>query len=613
LEFETENLNFWNYIKSNVWMVVLFVISFIFISFAINKFFEGLILIGLFLITIFISYIYQKNYKFLTKFLIIIGFSLFLSIIKLVIEILYNYYYGFYEIPLFFIFSFIILIICMFFYLINYLYHKNHKIISLIIQIFNVFILTFLLLYFKNIIIIFLLIFSLFFAIFYYINHKKEFRFIILTSILSITISFTISFIAYLVLTSIFLIIMKNIEIFFYSLILAIISFVFITSYCYIQNSIFKKIKFDLIDNTKILKIAIRFTIIIFIVLLLIFLMISNNITNNLTNNIDNKKSIIITNDKIIFENENLNNEEFIIELNNEIELINKKINEFEIKSFSIWDKLFNLKKIHNTIIKEDLYLTKLIVQKELIYDNLKIIESEYNWIENNFNNNQSFYHGHDNINEHILKIEDNINILFNNYTKEIYDKNLTKNFNLFKPDFLFVLHYIFIYYYQEQTFVTKICRPFDTSSNINFSKGCFLYELIIKITSKIVFLEVIYNNIFNEYYNLYNKYIEVQNIIINSYNNLNNENNKISKLLKLKILEYQLSKELSYEDISYNQEDLLNLTKLTKNPYLCSLNWYGGADYEIRDECIYNYSFYNKEVCTYIDDEDMKKDCLKS
>ena len=95
-----------------------------------------------------------------------------------------------------------------------------------------------------------------------------------------------------------------------------------------------------------------------------------------------------------------------------------------------------------------------------------------------------------------------------------------------------------------------------------------------------------------------------VIDMINEEYNKKDIPEDEVSKILRLKIIETKVANEVINRCRTYECRG--PIISLTKNPLFCR-----ALNYKDVDNCIVQYSDYDKETCRYIRDEELRKNCL--
>jgi hypothetical protein len=302
----------------------------------------------------------------------------------------------------------------------------------------------------------------------------------------------------------------------------------------------------------------------------------------------NNKILLKIPDEKFIFENErkkvisNIPNVSFYnYSKTNGIEYINNKYRitifnylNSSLPKFTYYNYIKN-----NGLPLEDiefLFLNEINFIKAKFMDVLgyQIYTSEVYWIEKN-KKGFLFYNNATNLQEHIIKLNESISKLEKIYKEFNKTNNTWSEFEECKSTIN-----------NNSIFNRSVNRFFNNEVLFFGKKDCLVLTKIIILTS-------------NGFESLYDEIIDFLK------NNLNNQT-EINKALDMKMIEYIFAKKITdnYENCFEDCEK--KILEITKNPNFC---WFG---YDNRDECFVKYP-YDKRLCEYIEDFELKEKCLSN
>lgn len=205
------------------------------------------------------------------------------------------------------------------------------------------------------------------------------------------------------------------------------------------------------------------------------------------------------------------------------------------------------------------------------VKESKQIVLQEFTWVEKNVINNTPFYDGTQTLQEHIQRLQNNI--------EQIYHKLTTIKLNEIEyfPNI------------QEMEIFNKQGSLFDKASNKIFQQTEF-YKAMEKLGT-----EVSENA----------RKLSIEKIN-QDYSERHIQESDTDKILRLKIIETKIANEM-IADCETN-ECKMQIVFLTQNPRFCRQ-----LDSKIRNQCIIDYSTYDKTVCDDISIESLRIDCLNN
>ena len=280
----------------------------------------------------------------------------------------------------------------------------------------------------------------------------------------------------------------------------------------------------------------------------------------------------IISHNVFEFEDAELQNTQISNEINTQWQSIHRGIINREIIAPKSWQEklsFFYTGKAYDDVIDYILFVTNLGLSLSDIRQSMQIVPQEYKWINENAVNNTPFYDGTQTIQEHIQKLQNNINQIYPKLSESKQDEEggvgTIMSMGLF----------------DEQGSL------FDKASD-KIYKHLDIYKAIERLGSE---LSEIRQNFQTEKIN-------------QDYDKRNIQESDTNKILRLKIVETKIANKV-IRDCKTN-ECKMQIISLTKNPKLCTQ-----LDYNERDQCIIDYSIYDKKICEEIREESLKNDCL--
>lgn len=280
----------------------------------------------------------------------------------------------------------------------------------------------------------------------------------------------------------------------------------------------------------------------------------------------------IISHNVFEFEDAELQNTQISNEINTQWQSIHRGIINREISAPKDWQEklsFFYSGKAYDDLIDYIVFVTNLGLSLGDIRQSMQIVPQEYKWINENAVNNTPFYDGTQTIQEHIQKLQNNVNQLY------------PKLSEIKQDDTGGVASIMSMGLFDEQGSL------FDKAS-AKIYKHLDIYKAIERLGTELSDIRQ-----------------KFQTEKINQdYDKRNIQESDTDKILRLKIVETKIANKV-IGDCKTN-ECKMQIISLTKNPKLCTQ-----LDYNERDQCIIDYSIYDKEICEEIRDESLKNDCL--
>ncbi|MBW2984130.1 energy-coupling factor transporter transmembrane protein EcfT [Candidatus Woesearchaeota archaeon] len=273
------------------------------------------------------------------------------------------------------------------------------------------------------------------------------------------------------------------------------------------------------------------------------------------------------------FEDSELRDTMIALEINGGFQKVFREMVSKQVQKPQNWqEKLLYLYKgkVHGEIIDGSLLMTKSAISLDNLRMSRDTAKTEYNWVKKNRINGTEFYDGTTSAEEHIQKLQSNINQLYPQMPVPIKKEDSAAG-------------------------ATAIYSFFDVERG----------HLVEKASAKI-FKHL---DIYKAYEELSIQSAEIRRSFVidkinEEYNKKDIQENEASKILRLKIIETKVASQIIRNCRTY--ECKKPIISLTKNPLFCK-----GVYYVYKDNCIIQCSEYNKEICREISDGGMMGNCL--